>query len=234
MRRIIIIVCLLLCAICARICKGEVDQSILNDIITNRIVASMSLSQAEGWLLKARQLSGASNGDLREALEAFIDTFHDSADRTWLSRNCVMGVMAYTKIPSTNRFEYLSRLALDGTNAVSRAAYTYYCLEAPTAERIILSERILDDDHIAMEMKSQVWLEWSSVMASRSQNDEYKQRVKQALLRRRLHERDGTRCEAILHKDHQREATNMRVPVSEVRARRIQLMREKIKNKRIQ
>ena len=221
-----IVFSLLVCVPFCAICSGEGRHLSLEDIVTNRVVTSATISQAEEWISNARSFSGASNEDLRRVLEAFISSSSASLDRTRQSGNCVMAIRAYSTLTSTNEFAFLSSLAMSGTNAVARAAYVCFCQVAPISQRISFSEKLLDDDLVAAEMKSQVWLEWGHVMAWRERGDAYRESVERALRRRQNHSRDGDRCESILRKTELRTAFDAESSGSEVRARRIRAMRE--------
>lgn len=222
---------ILICAVLPAACLGDVDRDLLDRIVTNRVVSSESLSQARGWLTKAKRLSGASDEDLCQALEAYIVRSAAAGDRTVQSQNCAMAIRAYSTLTPTNCFDILSALAKGGTNEVSRTAYAYFCQAAPIPQRIAFSEQLLDDGLVAAEMRSQVWLEWVNVMAWRRKGDAYRDSVEQALRRRRNHSRDGARCEAILRKAELRSESSDESGGSATRDRRIRIMRETLKRK---
>lgn len=221
----------LICAVFPAAGFGDVDRDLLDRIVTNRVVSSKSLSHARGWLTKAKRNSGASDGDLRRALEVYIARSAASDDRTVQSQNCAMAIRAYSTLTSTNGFAFLAALAKGGTNEISRTAYAYYCQAAPIPQRIAFSEQLLDDGLVAAEMRSQVWLEWGNVICWRQPGDDYRNSVEQALQRRRNHNRDGARCEAILRKAELRPVPDDEPGVSETRDRRIGIMLEALKRK---
>ena len=216
----------MICVAFPTVCLGNVNRAMLDRIVTNRVASSRTLSLAQGWISKARRVSGASDGDIRQALEAYITASATSEDRTVQSQNCAMAIRAYSTVASTNGFAFLSTLAREGTNEVARTAYEYFCQVAPIPQRIAFSEELLDSDSVVIEMKTQVWLEWENVIAWRSCDDAYRESVVHALLRRRNHSRDGARCESMLRKGEHRRVLNDESRDSETRARRIRIMRE--------
>lgn len=216
----------MICVVLPTVCFGTVNKEALDRIVTNRIASSHTLSHAQGWMSKAKRLSGASDGDLRQSLETYIAASAASEDRTAESRNCAMAIRAYSTLVSTNGFAFLTTLAREGTNEVARIAYERFCQVAPIPQRIAFSEELLDGDCVRAEMQTQVWLEWGNVIAWRSSDDAYREAVVQALLRRRNHSRDGARCESMLSRTEIRRVTDDESQDSETRARRIRIMRE--------